>query len=42
MPDLSPIDPKRAALLVMDFQVDVLIKTTTEAQAADALADIGL
>ena len=38
MRDLSPFDPKRAALLVMDFQIDVLTKFMTEAQAADAIS----
>jgi nicotinamidase-related amidase len=38
--DLSQIDPKHAALLVMDFQVDVLTKFMMEAQAADVIARI--
>ncbi|MGF6852865.1 cysteine hydrolase family protein [Paraburkholderia sp. CI3] len=40
MPELLPIDPKRTALLVMDFQVDVLTKSMSEAQAADAIARV--
>ena len=38
MPELSPIDPKNAALLVMDYQVDVLTKLMTAAQSAGAIA----
>jgi nicotinamidase-related amidase len=38
MPELSPIDPRSAALLVMDYQVDVLTKFLTAAQSADAIA----
>jgi nicotinamidase-related amidase len=38
MPELSPIDPRSAALLVMDYQVDVLTRFMTAAQSADAVA----
>src|SRR6267378_2947540 len=38
MPDLSHIDPRSAALLVMDYQVDALTKFMTAAQSADAIA----
>src|SRR3984957_6433268 len=38
MPELSHIDPGRAALLVMDYQVDVLTGFMTAAQSADAIA----
>ena len=38
MPQLSPIDPRSAALLVMDYQVDTLIRFLTPAQSADAIA----
>jgi hypothetical protein len=38
MPELSPIDPKSAALLVMDYQVDTLTRFMTAAQSADARA----
>jgi nicotinamidase-related amidase len=38
MPDLSHIDPRTAALLVMDYQVDTLTRFMTAAQAADAIA----
>ena len=38
MPELSHIDPRSAALLVMDYQVDVLTKFMTAAQSADAIA----
>src|ERR1700723_2744486 len=38
MPELSPIDPRSAALLVMDYQVDTLTKVMTAAQSADAIA----
>ena len=38
MPELSHIDPGSAALLVMDYQVDVLTKFMTAAQSADAVA----
>jgi hypothetical protein len=37
-PELSPIDPRSAALLVMDYQVDTLTKYLTAAQSADAIA----
>jgi nicotinamidase-related amidase len=40
VPELSPIDPRRAALLVMDYQVDVLTKFMTPAQSADAIARV--
>jgi nicotinamidase-related amidase len=38
MPELSPIDPESAALLVMDYQVDILTRFMTTAQSADAIA----
>ena len=38
MPELSYIDPRSAALLVMDYQVDTLTKFMTAAQSADAIA----
>ena len=38
MPELSPIDPRSAALLVMDYQVDALTRFMTAAQSADAIA----
>ena len=38
MPELSHIDPRRAALLVMDYQVDALTRFMTAAQSADAIA----
>jgi nicotinamidase-related amidase len=38
--DMSRIDPKRAALLVMDVQVDVLTKFMMEAQATEVIARI--
>ena len=38
MPELSHIDPRSAALLVMDYQVDTLTKFMTAAQSADAIA----
>ncbi|HEV3312935.1 MAG TPA: hypothetical protein VG815_20690, partial [Chloroflexota bacterium] len=38
MPELSPIDPWSAALLVMGYQVDTLIRFMTPAQSADAIA----
>ena len=38
MPELSPIDPRSAALLVMDYQVDTLTRFMTAAQSADAIA----
>jgi nicotinamidase-related amidase len=38
MPELSHIDPGRAALLVMDYQVDALTRFMTTAQSADAIA----
>ena len=36
--ELSHIDPRSAALLVMDYQVDTLTKFMTAAQSADAIA----
>jgi nicotinamidase-related amidase len=38
MPELSHIDPRSAALLVMDYQVDVLTRFVTAAQSAEAIA----
>src|SRR5258708_13015877 len=38
MPELSHIDPGSAALLVMDYQVDILTRFMTAAQFADAIA----
>jgi hypothetical protein len=38
MPELSHIDPRSAALLVMDYQVDTLTRFMTAAQSADAVA----
>ena len=38
MPELSHIDPRSAALLVMDYQVDALTRFMTAAQSADAIA----
>ena len=38
MPELSHIDPRSTALLVMDYQVDALTKFMTAAQSADAIA----
>src|ERR1700738_487096 len=38
MPELSPIDPRSAALLVMDYQIDTLTRFMTAAQSADAIA----
>jgi nicotinamidase-related amidase len=38
MPELSHLDPRSAALLVMDYQVDSLTKFMTAAQSADAIA----
>src|SRR6202030_1850432 len=38
MPELSPIDPWSAALLVMGYQVDTLTTFMTPAQSADAIA----
>ena len=38
MPELSHIDPRSAALLVMDYQVDALSKFMTVAQSADVIA----
>jgi nicotinamidase-related amidase len=38
LPEFSPIDPRSAALLVMDYQVDTLTRTMTAAQSADVIA----
>ena len=38
MPELSHIDSRITALLVMDYQVDALTKFMTAAQSADAIA----
>jgi len=38
MPELSHIDPRSAALLVMDYQVDILTRFMTDVQYADAVA----
>ena len=38
MAELSPIDPRSAALLVMDYQVDTLTRFMTVAQSAEAIA----
>src|SRR6202045_33241 len=38
MPELSHIDPRSSALLVMDYQVDTLTRFMTAAQSADAIA----
>jgi nicotinamidase-related amidase len=38
MPELSHIDPRSVALLVMDYQVDTLTRFMTAAQSADAVA----
>jgi nicotinamidase-related amidase len=40
MTELSHIDPRSAALLVMDYQVDVLARFMTPAQSADAIARV--
>ena len=40
MPELSRIDPRSAALLVMDYQVDTLTRFMTAAQSADATARV--
>jgi hypothetical protein len=40
MPELSHIDPRSAALLVMDYQVDTLTRFMTAAQSADAIARV--
>ena len=40
MPELSHIDPRSAALLVMDYQVDTLTRFMTVVQSADAVACI--
>ena len=38
MPELSHIDPRSAALLVMDYQLDTLTGFMTAVQSADAVA----
>ena len=38
MSELSHIDPRSVALLVMDYQVDTLTRFMTAAQSADAIA----
>ncbi|HWO35651.1 MAG TPA: isochorismatase family protein [Candidatus Acidoferrum sp.] len=38
MPELSHIDPRSAALLVMDYQADTLTRFMTAAQSGDAIA----
>jgi nicotinamidase-related amidase len=38
MPELSRVDPRSSALLVMDYQVDTLARFMTAAQSADAIA----
>jgi hypothetical protein len=38
VPELSHIDPRSTALLVMDYQVDTLTRFMTAAQSADAIA----
>ena len=38
MPELSHVDPRSAALLVMDYQVDSLTGSMTAVQSADAIA----
>ncbi|WP_301787111.1 hypothetical protein [Caballeronia sp. SEWSISQ10-4 2] len=38
MPNLSHFDPRSTALLVMDYQVDILTRFVTAAQFADAIA----
>jgi nicotinamidase-related amidase len=40
MPELSHIDPRSAALLVMDYQVGALTRSMTAAQSADAIARV--
>jgi nicotinamidase-related amidase len=40
MPELSHIDSRNTALLVMDYQIDVLTKFMTAAQSADAIARV--
>src|SRR5258708_36345120 len=40
MPELSHIDPRNTALLVMDYQVDALTRFMTAAQSADAIASV--
>jgi nicotinamidase-related amidase len=38
MPELAHINPRSAALLVMDYQVDTLTRFMTAAQSADAIS----
>ena len=38
MPELSHVDPRSAALLVMDYQVDTLTRFMTAEQSADVIA----
>jgi nicotinamidase-related amidase len=38
MPEIAHIDPRSAALLVMDYQIDALTRFMTAAQSADAIA----
>ena len=40
MPELSHINPRSAALLVMDYQVNTLTRFMTAAQSADAIARV--
>jgi nicotinamidase-related amidase len=40
MPGLSHIDPRSAALLVMEYQVDNQTRFMTAAQSADAIARV--
>jgi hypothetical protein len=40
MPEISHSDPRSAALLVMEYQVDTLTKFMTAAQSADAIAGV--
>jgi nicotinamidase-related amidase len=40
MPELSLIDPGSAALLAMDYQVDIFTKFMTAAESADAIARV--
>ena len=40
MPELLHIDPRSAALLVMDYKVDTLIRYLTAARSADAIASV--
>src|SRR5580704_7590479 len=38
MPELAHIDPRSAALLLLDYQVDALTRFMTAAQSGDAIA----